>query len=382
LKATIRHLLVPVLLMIVLPLFGTWVLCAAFGEGIILNTPFGIVDQDNSSSSRMLVRNIVENETFDVKFYSDTPSDLEDEIYNNRLIAGLIIPKNFGKDITAGNTPTVMLVYDGCQMSVVGLSKVKLTEVLMTIKAGASMQILEAKLNLTPDQALMYAQPISNTFRYIGNPEKSIANYVVPGTVATVAQLGIYIFMIEALRKEEGESVHPFLYLLPGVILSTIVFLACVWVMHHYFQRPMEGAWTTLLMLGLLNMIIIGNLASIMRLILPQKMLAIQTGVLIMAMMLLSGYAFPAMAMPPLFEWFSKLLPFTYFGIPLRDVMMKGSTTAMVMPSIQVQLLMVVITSVAVLIVWTIYRLRLLRKQNTALKATVQTQSEEVSSAC
>lgn len=376
-RATISHLIVPLLLMIGLPILGTWALCTAFGQGVIVNTPFGIIDQDNSSTSRMLARNIAENETFDVQFYSDNPYDLQDAIYHNRLIAGMIIPKNFGKDVAAGNSPTVMLVYDGCQMSVVGLSKVKLNEVLMTVKAGASMQILEAKLDLPPDQALMYAQPISNTFRYMGNQEKSIANYVVPGTVATVTQLGIYIFMLEALRKEEGEWVHPFLYLLPGAMISTAVLLCCVWIMHSCFQRPMEGSWTALVILGLLNMVIIGNVAAFLRLLLPKKMLVIQLGVIIMAMLLWSGYAFPAMAMPPLFARFSKLLPFTYFGIPLRGVMLKGATTATVLPCVGVQLVMAAVTGAAVLAAWTLYRLRLAQK-----RAQAASQPEEVPSVC
>lgn len=59
---------------------------------------------------------------------------------------------------------------------------------LTTLRVAASIQILEGRLDLQPQEALLYAQPLSNTFRYLGNPEKSLRNYVVPGAVANIVQ--------------------------------------------------------------------------------------------------------------------------------------------------------------------------------------------------
>ncbi len=82
----------------------------------------------------------------------------------------------------------------------------KLTEVLTTLRVAASIQILEGKLDLQPQEALLYAQPVSNTFRYLGNPEKSLRNYVVPGAIANIVQLTMYMFLVEAIRKDEDEK--------------------------------------------------------------------------------------------------------------------------------------------------------------------------------
>lgn len=366
--------------MILLPVFATALLCYTFQDGVIKEAPFGIVDQDNSSLSRMLVKNIAENETFDVKYYSDSPQDLQKQIENNEVVAGVIIPPNFSVDVSAGKSPTVLIIYDGCQMSVVGISKAKLTEVMMTLKAGASIQILEGKLDLQPDEALLYAQPISNTFRYLGNPEKSIGNYILPGAIANIVQLTMYLFMVEAIRREDQERVHPFLYCLLGTILSTGVLLLCVWMMHTIFQIPMNGAWQTIAILGALNMLTVGNIAAMVRLIVPEKTFAAQLAVVVMATLLFSGYTFPALGMPPLFQKLAAILPFTYFALPFRDVLLLGSSTGMIIKDIYWLLCSAVVTAIPVIPIWLWYRFKQLRKMNPNLEPTLTEQ--EVPPAC
>lgn len=363
-----RHLIFPVLLVLLVPIFATCVLCYTFQDGVIQEVPFGIVDQDNSALSRTLAMNLAENDTFDVVFYGDTADELEMQIEQNQIVAGMIIPKDFSKNVTAGMSPSILLVYDGCQMSVVGISKVKLTEVLTTLKVAASIQILEGKLDLQPEEALLYAQPISNTFRYLGNPEKSLRNYVVPGAIANIAQLTMYMFLVEAIRKNEKETVHPLISCLFGSLLTTAVLLCCIWIMHTGFGMPMHGMWSTVFLLTFFNMIGIGNLAAMIRLLLPEKMkvMAVQAAVLVMAMLLFSGYTFPAIGMPFLFQVIAKILPFTYFAIPLRDVMLLGSSTAMVRADLRWLILFAAVTTVLMLLCWLFYQKR---QQKSALQA-------------
>lgn len=383
-KQFLRHLIFPVLLVVLLPIFATCVLCYTFQDGVIHSAPFGIIDEDNSALSRTLVQNLANNDTFDVVFYGDTAEELEAQIAQNHIVAGMVIPKDFSKDVTAGNSPSILLVYDGCQMSVVGISKVKLTEVLTTLRVAASIQILEGKLDLQPQEALLYAQPISNTFRYLGNPEKSLRNYIVPGAIANIVQLTMYMFLVEAIRKEEDEKVHPLLYCLLGSLLATAVLLCCVWLMHHGFGLPMQGAWSTIALLAFFNMFGIGNLAAILRLLLPDKLkvLAVQAAVVVMAMLLFSGYTFPALGMPPLFQAIAGAIPFTYFAIPLRDVMLLGSSTALVIGDIHWLFLFAAFTTIPVIPLWLIYRQKQLDWQNPVkqlAEPTPQPEQEEVS---
>lgn len=379
-KNFLRHITVPLLIMVIAPLFAAWILCLTFGDGVVTEVPYGIIDMDQSALSRMLVHNIEENNIFDVQFYGSTPDELEDAIYYNQILAGVIIPRDFSKDVTAGKSPTVLIVYDGCQMSAVGISKVKLNEVMMTIKAAASIQVMEARLNLQPDEALLYAQPISTTYRYLGNPERSIGNYVLPCTIASIVQLSAYLFVVEAIRKEENETVHPLVYSLIGTVVATMTLLVCIWFMYTYFTLPMNGSWWAVLCLSLLNMFGICNLAAIVRILAPRKLMAEMSAVIIMAMLLFSGATFPAIAMPRFFQWIAAILPFTYFAIPLRDVLLLGKNAADVMTCLQWLFWFAAGTAVLVTLLWLLHHMRCIRKkrkQNTGTDNCLDHQPEQ-----
>lgn len=382
-KQRLRPLLFPLLLVVLVPVFATGILCYTFQDGVIHSVPFGVIDEDNSALSRTLVQTLAHNDIFDVVFYGDGAEELEAQLVQNQIVAGMIIPKDFSRDVTAGSSPSILLVYDGCQMSVVGISKVKLAEVLTTLRVAASIQILEGRLDLQPQEALLYAQPLSNTFRYLGNPEKSLRNYVVPGAVANIVQLTMYMFLVEAIRKEEEKAVHPLLYCLLGSSLTTAVLLCCVRLMQG-FGMPMQGAWSTIALLSFFNMLGIGNVAAIIRLLLPekQKVLAVQAAVVVMAMLLFSGYTFPALGMPPFFQAVAEVIPFTHFALPLRDVLLLGSSTALVSGHLRWLFLFAAFTALPVILLWLFFRQKQLSRRETQKQPAEpiqQAEQEEVS---
>ena len=362
-KQRLRPLLFPLLLVVLVPVFATGILCYTFQDGVIHSVPFGVIDEDNSALSRTLVQNLAHNDIFDVVFYGDGAEELEAQLVQNQIVAGMIIPKDFSQDVTAGSSPSILLVYDGCQMSVVGISKVKLAEVLTTLRVAASIQILEGRLDLQPQEALLYAQPLSNTFRYLGNPEKSLRNYVVPGAVANIVQLTMYMFLVEAIRKEEEKAVHPLLYCLLGSSLTTAVLLCCVRLMQG-FGMPMQGAWSTIALLSFFNMLGIGNVAAIIRLLLPEKQKVL------------------ALGMPPFFQAVAEVIPFTHFALPLRDVLLLGSSTALVSGHLRWLFLFAAFTALPVILLWLFFRQKQLSRRETQKQPAEpiqQAEQEEVS---
>ena len=123
----------------------------------------------------------------------------------------------------------------------------------------------------------------------------------------------------------------------------------------------------------------IGNLAAILRLLLPDKLkvLAVQAAVVVMAMLLFSGYTFPALGMPPLFQAIARAIPFTYFAIPLRDVMLLGSSTALVIGDIHWLFLFAAFTAIPVIPLWLIYRQKQLGRKNPAKQLAEPTPQPE-----
>lgn len=331
-KGTLKRLAVPISFLIVLPIAMTLVLGFEFQAQVIKNVPFGIVDQDNSSLSRTLVKNIKTSDTFHVVFEGDSNDDILKEIENNSISAGIVIPSNFSSDVTAGDSPNILVIYDGCQMSMAGISKSKVSEMLSTIRLGASLQIMEAKLNISETEAMMYVQPISSQMRILGNPWKTSGYFFIPGLTANMVQLAVYMLIIEAVQREKPSLPCPLRYTFPVGALGTAVMLAIVFILNNVFGFPMEGSYLTLVVLSTLYMIGIANLAGIFRLLFPEKFAAIEMSMLIMATLLLAGYTYPILAMPKFYQLIWNFVPFTHFCVPLRDVMLLGRTFDSVLP--------------------------------------------------
>ena len=72
-----------------------------------------IYDQDGTSASRNLARDFQGSRFFDVRDMAGDYGALERGIDRNAILMGIVIPRDFGKDLAAGRGATVQLLVDG-----------------------------------------------------------------------------------------------------------------------------------------------------------------------------------------------------------------------------------------------------------------------------
>ncbi|MEA4987448.1 MAG: ABC transporter permease [Anaerovorax sp.] len=348
----IKRLTIPISFLIILPIAMTLILGLEFRDQVITGVPFGIVDLDNSSLSRTLIENIKTNDTFNVIYEGNSKDDILNEIQKNKIVSGIIIPENFSKDVVNRNSPNLLVIYDGCQMSMAGAAKAKISEVLATIRIGASLQVMQARLNISQDEAMMYVQPIGSEVRFLGNPWKSSGYFFITGIIANMIQLAVYFLAVEAVEKENSKIPCPLNYSILSGMLAALVTVAAVFILDKMFGFPMEGSYGTIAILSLLNMIGVANLGGIFRFLFPEKGATIEVSMLIMATLLLSGYTYPVLAMPKLYQVISKYVPFTHAVVPIRDVILLGRSFSSVIPNILFLLMFVILGSLLLLLLW------------------------------
>jgi ABC-2 type transport system permease protein len=321
----------PVLFLLVIPLVASFFLGYLFTGHVVQHVPTVIVDHDNSSMSRSLVRSIQTNQSFDVKVFSDRDDDVETLLYRSEATVGLIVPKDFEKDLLIGKNPRVLAVYDGSQMSMTGAAKSRLAEVLGTVRAGFLMQVSEGKLGLQPQASTKTVLPMSYTIRILGNPSKSTASFLLEGALFAVVLVALAMVGIELV---EGASRYRQVWLrgllagLPGLLSLFLVLVTQSGV----FGVPFEGTVPAALVLMLLFAWSVTALGTFLVLLTRNTMAAVSIGGFLSAMMLFAGYTFPLFAMPDAFQAFAWLLPFTHFGLPMRDIALVGRTVDQVMP--------------------------------------------------
>lgn len=323
----------PVAHLLLLPLAAGLLLGYQFSAQVVTQVPLVVVDHDNSALSRSLIRMIGTNQAFSVNFRSDRDDEVDQRLFRGEAAAGLIVPRNFGADLREGKNPRILAVYDGSQMSLSGAVKSRLNEVLGAVRAQFLVQYAEGKLGQTPTSALGTAVPMVVVTRLLGNPAKSTPVFMLEGALfclVLVAQAMLAIDLVDGAVTRRRLAFRAALAVVPG----TLALLLVVVVQSGIFGVPFQGTIPAALSLMVLFAASITGLGVCLRLALGSRRSAIGVAGFLSAMMLFAGYTFPLFAMPPLFQGFAWFLPFTHFGLPMRDLVLLGRTLTQVAPDL------------------------------------------------
>jgi ABC-2 type transport system permease protein len=147
----LKNIIIPLTMILVIPSAASIIFRYEYTNPQVTHIPTVIVNHDDTSTTQTLVNLINTNETFNVTFYSDNDDDVKKLIDQGKAAVGLIIPKDFSKDLIDGKAPKIMTIYYGAQLSIVGNAKGKIAEVLGTIKASFLIGIGQGKLVIMPE---------------------------------------------------------------------------------------------------------------------------------------------------------------------------------------------------------------------------------------
>lgn len=320
-------------MLLIIPPVSSFILGYEFSSQVTKNVPSMIVDHDNSTLSQNLVKQIDTNEVFDVKKYSQNDDDIKKLIDEGTIAVGIIIPENFSKDLINGQAPKIGVIYDGTQMSAVGATKGRISEVMGTIKAGYLANISEGKLGVMPDAVKSSIAPIQYNSRIIGNPTKSTPNFMLEGMLIAIAQVGIASVGIMASNKD-----HPLILIIKGIffgIIGSISMFLTLMIQVKYFRVPYTGDIKAGIILTMLYGIGMSTFGIVFGQLSRHKDEAISSSLgLVSATVLLSGYTFPVIAMPEVFTAIAKYVPYVYYGGALRELSLIGSSFNDMLPNI------------------------------------------------
>lgn len=291
----------------------------------IQNIPTIVVDHDNSPFSQMLIKEIKTNEIFNITNYSDKDEDVKNLIEQEKVRVGVIIPENFSKDLSNGNGPKVLIFYDGSQMTVTSAAKSRMDEILLSIKTGYLQKIMEGKLGVMPEVSSNYVLPMYFNYRLLNNPTRNYISFLIPGMVISIIQVSLVMLGVDIVRKKEKGYLWLWLKGILGGLLGVISMGLSLGVQFKYFDVPFRGTAEGAIMLTLLYCIGLVNYGILIRLILPDKIAALQVGAIsILPTTILAGFTFPVMAMPQFFQKLAEYLPFLYYGETMRDLCLKN----------------------------------------------------------
>ena len=252
--------------MVIFPLVALLFFTSMMDEGLPEDMPVGIVDLDNTSTSRALVRRLDAFQNSRVVDSYTSVAEARRAIQENRIYAFLYIPKGTTAQLLASRRPKVSYYYSLTSLTGGSLLMKDLKTIATLGSAGVGQGILSAH-GLTDKQIETFLQPIRLDVHQIANPWSNYNIYLSAVFVPGIMML--FMFLISAyslgmeLKFKRGKE---WIDVADGNIIVAIfgkflpqalVFLALIFAYEYYIyevlQFPRLGSVLMVVLLAVLQ---------------------------------------------------------------------------------------------------------------------------------
>ena len=320
-------------MILILPVFLLMLLGYSVSNEIE-DMPFAVVDMSKTAESRTLINQFTSSGYFVYSYNLNNENEIIEMMDRNKVTAALYIPSEFGRNLKTDEKANAVLFINGANQ----LEAQSAQLAAETISQNNAQNLIINNLN-----AAGYSQankkPMEVYFKYLYNPDLRRLNYMIPALIAIILQVqSILLTALSIVREREQGTMEQLIVtpvkpwelmlgkILPYVIIALINVLATVLLGTTWFNVPITGnlllflALSLIFIMGSLGMgILVSNTAKTQM----QAMYMTTFGILTPAL-ILSGFVFPRINMPPVVYWVGNIFPVTYFIEISRGIILKG----------------------------------------------------------
>ena len=244
--------------MIVFPLLLVLFFTTMLDEGLPQDLPIGVVDQDNSATSRGLIRNLDAMQNSRVVYHFANITEARNAMQEGKVYGYLYIPEGTASKLLSGQQPKISYYYTMTCMTAGSMASKDLKTIGSLGSAAVGQATLSAK-GATPGQIKAALQPITIDAHMIANPQGSynysLTTVFVPGILMLfMALLSAYAVGTEMkfdtgkewLRMADNNIV---VAILGKYLVHALVFLLVIFIYQYYifgvlhFPR-LGGVWS------------------------------------------------------------------------------------------------------------------------------------------
>ncbi|MGM9539760.1 ABC transporter permease [Anaerovibrio sp.] len=315
-----------------LPLLFTLLFGLVYDENVVNNIDTVVYDQSQSSLSRTLIQMYDDSERFHLVSYVDSEEKLREEIYTGRARVALMIPESFSGDIKSGQGSKILLTVNSANNMFANGAMSSAQEINRSFSVAVGQKMLEAA-GLLPGAAMAAVYPLRLGVRILGNPVNGYSQFMLTGLMLNGLQIGIMItlgtYLYDELARGRRRSARGLLLTLgravPYGCFAMLGYLLSLLLAVYGFAIPMAGNVADACLLGGAYIFFVMGAISIFSACAPNRPMALQSPMLyIMPGLLYSGLSWPSFEMEGAVGIFSLLLPISYAGDCLRDIMLMG----------------------------------------------------------
>ena len=324
--------------MVVFPILAMIFFTSLMDEGLPEDMPVGVVDLDNTTTSRSLIRRLDGFQSSKVVAHYTSVAEARRAIQENQIYAFLYIPKGTTDDLLASRQPKISYYYNLASIMSGSLLMKDLKTISTLGSAGVGQATMRAK-GYTQEQIMAFLQPIRIDLHQVGNPYTNYNSYL--STVFVPGIMMLFIFMITAyslgmeLKFNTGKE---WLAMADNRIVVAIIgkFLtqALIWLALIFFYEfyvfsvlgfPHQGSVTMLILLAVLEVFAAQGFGIFAFGLMPSLRMSLSVcslwAVLSMSM---AGSAFPVMGMDGALQSLSWLFPLRHYYMVYQICVFNG----------------------------------------------------------
>ena len=323
---------------VVLPLFLLLFMTTIFGSGQMVSLPVGVVDADNTATSRSIVRNIAAVPTLDVVAHYTDDNEARAAVKRKEVYGYLSIPPRFEEAMLRGTDATLTYYYHYALLAVGGEVMSAFETALVPVRMAPIVDEAVA-LGDTEQNMATLLLPMTSDDHALYNPSLDYAVYLAVPIFFFMFQILVLLVALYAVgseRKEEtsgewlGAARGNILRAVGGKLLPyTLIFCLEVLLASVVFFRwehiPLAGDMWLFLLITVLFVVATQSVAIILYALFPALSLVISVVSMVGSLgATLSGLTFPLSAMSPVVQWVAKLFPVRHFTEAMQCVVYFG----------------------------------------------------------
>ena len=252
--------------MVAFPLLALVFFTSLMDEGLPEDMPVGVVDLDNTTTSRSLIRRLDAFQSSEVVAHYPSVAEARRAIQENEIYAFLYIPKGTTDQLLSSRRPKISYYYNMGSIMSGSLLMRDLKTVSNLGSAAVGQATMRAK-GYTQDQIMTFLQPIRIDLHQVGNPWTNYNAYLSAVFVPGVMMLFMFLISAYSLGMELkfgrgkewlGMADNRIVVAILGKFLpQALIFLALILFYEFYIYGilhfPHQGDFWDILLLSLLE---------------------------------------------------------------------------------------------------------------------------------
>jgi len=324
--------------MVVFPLAVIIFFTSVLGKGQPLDMPVGVVDLDNTSTSRALIRQLDAFQNSEVVARYPTVSEARRAIQQNQIYGFLYLPKGTTEQLLAQRQPTVSFYYSMASISA-GSMVFKDLKTTATLGSAAVGQGTMRARGFTDEQIQTLLQPIRIDLHQVANPWTDYNVYLT--TMIVPGILMLFMFLITAYsigtelkfgtgREWLAMARNNISVALIGKLLpQTLIWLLIVFIYDYYvfgiLHFPHPGGAPMIVLLTVLQVFAAQGFGVFAFGLMPSLRMSMSICALwAMLSFSMAGSAFPIMAMDSPVQAMSWLFPLRHYFMIYQTCVFNG----------------------------------------------------------